>query len=124
MTAANATVPIGANIAILRGLIRRDPDSRVLPSGDEVLSLELSVRDDVRPVETVPVIWQNPPTSAFKLAEGDDVVVIGRIRRRFFRSAGLTSSRTEVQADTVLGARAAARLRTALVPLIETLSVD
>lgn len=124
MTAAVTTVPIGANIAILRGLIRRDPDSRVLPSGDEVLSLELSVRDSDRAADTVPVVWQNPPTSALKLAKGDDVVVIGRVRRRFFRSGGATSSRTEVHADTVLSARSSARLRTVLVPMLETLSVD
>lgn len=124
MTAVATTVPIGANIAILRGVIRREPDARVLPSGDEVLSIELSVRDVDRPADTVPVVWQNPPTSAFKLAEGDDVVVVGRVRRRFFRSGGATSSRTEVHADTVLGARSSARLRTALVPVLETLSVD
>lgn len=124
MTAVATTVPTGANIAILRGLIRREPDARVLPSGDEVLSIELSVRDGDRSADTVPVIWQNPPTSAFKLAEGDDVVVVGRVRRRFFRSGGATSSRTEVHADTVLSARSSARLRTALVPVLETLSVD
>ena len=77
MTAVATTGPIGANIAILRGVIRREPDARVLPSGDEVLSIELSVRDVDRPADTVPVVWQNPPTSAFKLAEGDDVVVVG-----------------------------------------------
>lgn len=124
MTAVATTVPTGANIAVLRGLIRREPDARVLPSGDEVLSIELSVRDGDRPADTVPVVWQNPPTSAFKLAEGDDVVVVGRVRRRFFRSGGATSSRTEVHADTVLSARSSARLRTALVPVLETLSVD
>jgi single-strand DNA-binding protein len=31
-----------------------------------------------------------------------DVVVVGRVRRRFFRSGGVTQSRTEVVAEVVL----------------------
>ena len=124
MASTTTTVPTGANIAILRGLIRRDPDSRVLPSGDEVLSVELSVRDGDRAADTVPVVWQNPPTSAFKLVKGDDVVVVGRVRRRFFRSGGATTSRTEVHADSILSARSSSRLRSVLLPMLETISVD
>lgn len=116
-------VPAGVNLALVRGLIRRTPEFRVLPSGDELLSFDLTVRDGDLPAETVPVVWHNPSTSAAKFTEGDDVVVVGRVRRRFFRVAGSTASRTEVHADKVLSSRATARIRTAVVPRVEDLNL-
>jgi hypothetical protein len=59
----------------------------------------------------VPVVWPAPPARAAELAVGDAVVVVGRVRRRFFRSAGRTQSRTEVLADGVVPARRAAAAR-------------
>jgi len=121
---ATCAVPSGVNIAIVRGVIRSEPEYRSLPSGDEVLSFDLSVRRSERGGDTVPVVWHNPPTSSVRLAEGSDVVVVGCVRRRFFRSAGTTASRTEVHADTVVGARAAVRIRSALVSRLEEISLD
>lgn len=124
MTATLTTVPLGANLAVLRGLIRVEPEYRQLSSGDDVLSLDLSIRSADRAAETVPVVWHTPPTSALKLAAGDDVVVVGRVHRRFFRSGGATVSRTEINADTVLSARSTARLRAVLLPRLEEISLD
>ena len=84
---------------------------------------DLTVRDGDLPAETVPVVWHNPSTSAAKITEGDDVVVVGRVRRRFFRVAGSTASRTEVHADTVLSSRSTTRIRTALLPRVEGLNL-
>jgi single-strand DNA-binding protein len=42
------------------------------------------------------------------------VVVVGRVRRRFFHAGGATQSRTEVVAETVLPAGQAKRVATAL----------
>ena len=114
-------VPVGFNLVVVRGILARDPDHRVLASGDELLSLELTVRSSDRPAESVPVVWHNPTALAGRIAEGDDLVVIGRVRRRFFRVAGTTTSRTEVHAESVLGARSSARIRTRLEPRLDEL---
>ena len=116
-------VPAGTNLVVLRGVIRRDPEYRVLPSGDELLSFDLTIRDGELPTETAPVVWHQPTAAAAKLAEGDDVVVVGRVRRRFFRAGGSTASRTEVHADKVLSARSAVRIRSALEPRVEDLNL-
>jgi single-strand DNA-binding protein len=116
-------VPAGSNLVVLRGLIRRDPEFRVLASGDELMSLDLTVRSDDGPAESVPVVWPNPAAAAVKFVEGDDVVVVGRIRRRFFRAGGSTATRTEVHADKILSARSGVRIRTALEPRVEDLNL-
>lgn len=42
------------------------------------------------------------------------MVVLGRVRRRFFRAGGATASRTEVVAEMVLAARDRRRVSAAL----------
>jgi len=116
-------VPAGSNLVVLRGLIRRDPEFRVLASGDELMTLDLTVRSGEAPAESVPVVWPNPAAAAVKFIEGDDVVVVGRIRRRFFRAGGSTATRTEVHADKILSARSGVRIRTALEPRVEDLNL-
>lgn len=91
------------NVAVLCGTLSRDPEARVLPSGDRLVAYEVTVRPPGgAKAETVPVTWLDPPTSAGRLAAGSDVVVVGRVRRRFFRAGGGTGSRTEVVASSVL----------------------
>ena len=122
-SASTELVPAGSNLVVLRGLIRRDPEFRVLASGDELMSLDLTVRLDEGPAESVPVVWPNPAAAAVKFVEGDDVVVVGRIRRRFFRAGGSTATRTEVHADKILSARSGVRIRSALEPRVEELNL-
>jgi hypothetical protein len=62
----------------------------------------------------VPVVWHDPPASAYRLDRGDEVLVVGQVRRRFFRSGGAVASRTEVVAETVLKTTQAKRCRTAI----------
>ena len=116
-------VPVGSNLVVLRGHLRRDPEFRVLASGDEMFSVDLVVHDEELPMETVPVVWLNPQAAAVKFGEGDDVVVIGRVRRRFFRAGGTTATRTEVHADSVLSARSGVRIRSALEPRLDDLNL-
>jgi len=52
----------------------------------------------------VPVVWLDGPGSA-ELEAGTEVVVVGSVRRRFFRTGGATASRTEVVATQVVPAR-------------------
>ena len=100
--------PVGTNLSILVGVLSRDPDLRVLPSGDEVLSLELTVRPTRGPAESVPAAWPSAPPAAASWSVGEELVVIGRVRRRFFRAGGTTQSRTEVVVSTAVPTRRAA----------------
>jgi len=101
------------NVAVIRGSLSRDPDLRQLPSGDRVVNYEVTVRD-VSPAESVPVVWMAPTGAWDSLAAGDEVVVSGRVRRRFFRTSTGTASRTEVVAERVVPARQTRRVRSVL----------
>ncbi len=87
------------NVVLLRGRLSSDPRPKQMPSGDEMISYEVTTDlPDGR--ASVPVVWFSPRRPP-AVGEGDEVVVVGFVRRRFFRFAGGASSRTEVVADTV-----------------------
>lgn len=109
-----APLPVGTNLAVLVGTLTRPPELRPLPSGDHVHALELSVHPADGAVESVPVAWPNGPASALRWPKGTELLVIGRVRRRFFRAAGVTQSRTEVVAHTAVPTRRAATAHKAL----------
>ena len=50
---------------------------------------------------SVPVSVLDPPAWVEELDAGDEVVVLGRVRRRFFRAGGATASRVEIEAEVV-----------------------
>ena len=88
------------NITVLHGTLSSEPRHRLLPSGDQLISYEVTT-ELADGVASVPVVWirpRRPPA----VATADAVVVIGHVRRRFFRAAGGAASRTEVVASTVL----------------------
>jgi single-strand DNA-binding protein len=101
------------NVSIVRGTLSRQPETRVLDSGTTVVSCDVAVRSTGK-AETVPVSWFDPPARAAKLREGDEVLVTGRIRRRFYRSAGRTQSRTDIVAETVVRTSARVQMAKAL----------
>jgi single-strand DNA-binding protein len=92
------------NVVVLRGTLVADPRPRELPSGSVLIQFDVTTRDDSG-THSVPVAWFEPPSSGVPVAAGDDIVVIGSVRRRFFRAGGATQSRTEVVAEQVLSAR-------------------
>lgn len=98
------------NLVVLQGVLARPAQDVELPSGSRLLSLEVTVRRESGPAEPVPVAWFDPPTWATSLDAGAEVVVTGRVRRRFFRSGGITQSRTEVVASRVVRAAATGRV--------------
>lgn len=102
------------NVVVLQGTLSRDPQERVLPSGGAVVEYEVRFQLDERRTETVPVVWYDGPPRAAALASGTEVVVVGRVRRRFFRSGGATQARTEVVAETVVSSRSRRRVQAAL----------
>lgn len=109
------------NVVALIGRLARPAEQRQLKSGDRLVAYEVTVRHDGRPAETVPVVWFGAPASAADHDVDAEVVVVGRVRRRFFRNGGRTESRTEVVADNVVAARHAKRARAALAAAGERL---
>ena len=87
------------NVVYLQGRLSSDPVLRELSSGSRLLSLEVSTATDAG-TANVPVAWFDPPVVP-DWAAGLEVVVRGVVKRRFYRSAAGTQSRTEVVADEV-----------------------
>lgn len=90
------------NVVILLGTLSRPPTARDLPSGDILVAFEVTTRPPEGAAESVPVAWFDAPARALEMAAGAEVVVVGRVRRRFFRAGGVTASRTEVVAEAVM----------------------
>ncbi len=121
--ASQEAISDGTNIVILRGRLTRTPEHRVLASGSVLLTADVTVRPPEGQADTVPVVWFDPPERALRFDQGDDIVAVGRVRRRFFRSGGATVSRTEVVVTTLVSARAPARVRTAISDALESISL-
>ncbi|MFZ4720760.1 MAG: single-stranded DNA-binding protein [Ilumatobacteraceae bacterium] len=93
------------NHVVLIGHLSSTPQVRTLTSGSELWSLEVSTAADDGTTWSVPVAWFDPPTPpAWEV--GDEVVVVGGVRRRFFQTTAGTQSRTEVVASSVTPKRA------------------
>lgn len=108
------------DLAVLVGTLSSDPVEQTLPSGSRLLRYEVTVRDRA-PADTVPVCWVDP-RRAPAFAAGDRIVVIGRVRRRFFRAGGATRSATEVLATSVSRPRSKAAALSALAEATERVS--
>jgi single-strand DNA-binding protein len=102
------------NVVVLIGRLARPAEARELPSGDRLVAYEVTVDRPGERAETVPVVWLGAPASAADHDVDERMVVVGRVRRRFFRAGGSTQSRTEVVADAVVPARNGRRVRAAL----------
>ena len=110
------------NVVVLRGQLSRAPEHRELATGSLVVGYELTVTRDDGPAETVPVVWNDPPANAVVDHEpGSELVVLGRVRRRFFTAGGGTQSRTEVVAEELVGARQTRKVRALLSRAAERL---
>jgi single-strand DNA-binding protein len=96
------------NLAVLRGTCSSPAEVRVLPSGDTVVQLQLTTRSDGRAI-SVPVAVRKPAAWVESIDAGNRLVIVGTVRRRFFRAGGATASRVEVDAELV--ARAGDRRR-------------
>jgi single-strand DNA-binding protein len=104
----------GLNLVLLDGELSSQPVERQLPSGDRLVSLEITTRSAPDRLESVPVVWLDAPAAVAQWARGRRVVVLGRVRRRFFRSGGATQSRTEVVAERIVPAGQRRRVETLL----------
>ena len=98
------------NVCILQGRLTRPPEQRVVGDGRSLVTYELAVDRSEGGAESVPVVWEGAPAVAVDLDVETEVVVVGRVRRRWFRSGGATQSRTEVVAEGVVPRRATKRV--------------
>jgi single-strand DNA-binding protein len=106
------------NIAVIRGSLRAEPTSRELPGGGVVVQFDVATttQSDGRQLSvSVPIAWNDPTTTQLGILTGGcEVLVVGTVRRRFFRVGGATQSRTEVVADAVVPMRQRKRVLSAL----------
>jgi hypothetical protein len=102
------------NLVALQGRLARPAADRLLPSGDRMVGFEVTTDGPDGKAETVPVVWFGAPASVAAFGADEQVLVVGRVRRRFFRSGESTQSRTEVVADLVVPVTHTKRVRTAL----------
>jgi single-strand DNA-binding protein len=117
------------NVVVLRGHITRAPEERELPSGDHLTTLDVTVPAGSGPgastrAESVPVAWIGAPRWFVRLEPGSEVVVLGRVRRRFFRSGAGLQSRTEVVVDHGAPARQSSRCEAVLRRAFDALEDD
>jgi single-strand DNA-binding protein len=98
------------NVCIISGRLTRPPEHRVAGDGRSLVTYEVAAARPEGRTESVPVVWEGAPAVAVDLDVDAEVVVVGRVRRRWFRTGGATQSRTEVVAEGVVPRRAAKRV--------------
>lgn len=118
--AAPANDEVVANEVRLQGRVSGGPEVRELPSGDQLVLVRIvvprrsvRVRPDGRRSPSVDVIdcaaWDGRARrSIASWHDGDQVVLVGALRRRFFRAGGQTASRVEVEVSSARRLRRAA----------------
>lgn len=112
------------NEVVLRGRVSGEPKERVLPSGDLLVTFRVvvprSAKARRRSKVTVDVFdcvaWSASMRRAVSRLALDDVVEItGELRRRFQRSAGLPTSRVDVE---VTGCHKVSARRSRTAPIV------
>jgi hypothetical protein len=89
------------NIALVRGHLVAQPTVRVIDRHQRATTFDLATLVQGRRV-VVPVVALNLDLPVIKT--GDEVVAVGHVRRRFFRTGARTQSVTEVCADAIVPA--------------------
>jgi hypothetical protein len=102
---------VSTNLAVIAGSCSSPPAVRVLPSGRALAVLQVTTRPDPDgPARSVPVACWDPPAWVEAIEEGTEIVVLGTVRRRFWRAPGsgpgsAPGSRVEVEAAAIAPAR-------------------
>ena len=113
----DTTADLQVNLGVLCGPCSTAPEVRVLESGTRLATL--AVRCPAGPTAeeratSVPVTVWDPPAWIDTLEAGEAVVVVGRLRRRFYQRPGGVGSRVDVEAEYVGRARDRRRVDAAL----------
>lgn len=98
------------NVVLLRGVLSSDPRLQELPSGSLLMRWEVTTTTGGEKL-SVPVTWFDPPTGLRDLVAQTEVVVLGVVRRRFFRTGAQIQSTTEVVASAAATERQAKAAR-------------
>ena len=90
------------NLAIVRGAASGPPELRQLPSGRRLATFAVRTHGLGPPATSVPVAAWDPPAWLEAVDEGDELLVAGCVRRRFYRAVtGSLASRVELEAAVV-----------------------
>jgi len=128
----NGTATPTVNLAVLCGPCSGPAEVRVLESGTRLATLAVrgpagtssssspGSADDER-VTSVPVTVWDPPAWVETVEAGDVVVVVGRMRRRFYQRPGGVGSRVDLEAELIGRARDRRRIDAALRKAYEAL---
>lgn len=87
------------SLVVLRGVVRDAGTLIELSDGRTLRTVDLATADG-----PINLIW-DADASPGDIADGEDVVVVGRLRRRFFRTGGRTVGVTEVVVERSVRAR-------------------
>ncbi|MEP6623217.1 MAG: single-stranded DNA-binding protein [Acidimicrobiia bacterium] len=104
------------NLVVVQGPLSGPPEVRTLPSGTSVGTLGVRTHAGER-ATSVPVTVWDPPAWLVELGEGDVVIVLGAVRRRFYRAGAGTGSRVDVESAFI--GRAGKRQRGTVAKRIE-----
>lgn len=121
MSTTTPTVTPTLNLAVVCGHLSRAPEEIPLTSGDVLVRYEVTIPHADQRADTLPVVAISPPVTARRLDAGDQIVVVGRTRRRFWSAGGATRSQVEVLASSVVPARRRAATTRALDGVVATL---
>jgi len=105
--------PVAVNVSVLCGECSAPPEVRVLESGSRLATLALRCPAGDERATSVPVTVWDPPAWLETVDPGERLVVVGRLRRRFFQRPGGVGSRVDVEAETIGRARDRRRLESA-----------
>jgi len=118
--------PGSCNLVVLAGEVTHDPEPRELAAGvawQFDIAAIVGGRAEPSARCVVPVNWSQPSDAEIAVVvAGAEVVVIGTVRRRFFRTGGRTVSRTEVIPDRVIPLRRRAAVAKAVAAAAEQIS--
>lgn len=114
------------NIVLVGGTLLDRPKRRQLADGRSILVGTVITAHPDGSRESVPFTWFEAPDRADRLEADDQILAVGRIDRRFFRSGGRTESLTDLVVTDLHPARHRRRvekaMRTTLAPVQEVLS--
>jgi len=102
------------NLSVVCGPCSAAPEIRVLESGTRLATLAIRCPTGDDRATSVPVTVWDPPAWVEALEPGDPVVVVGRLRRRFYQRPGGVGARVDVEADLIGRARERRRLDAAV----------
>jgi single-stranded DNA-binding protein len=93
------------NLSVVCGPCSAAPEIRVLESGTRLATLAVRCPAGDDRATSVPVTVWDPPAWVELLEPGDAVVVVGKLRRRFYQRPGGVGSRVDVEAELIGRAR-------------------